>query len=510
MTAAVIPSPSRTRKILWLATAVITGAVVMALELVSFRLYAPYFGNSIYVWGSMISVVMLALSVGYTLGGCLADRSPTDLSLYGIILSSALYQLAIVLTVRAFLPALAQYGEFGGPVLATLIIFVPPMTALAAVSPFVVRLLARSGHIGSAAGRVYALSTVGGIAGVLGTTFFMVPQLGTQATLRILCATSAVVGVAGLAARRPVALLGLLPLLALPLVPQASWTGDTIWVRESAYNLVRVVRHGSRLVLLLNTPGSGHTIRDEATGWTGRYYDDFALGPLLVQARRVLVLGMGAGGSITSTRAVAPDIEVDAVEIDPEVVEAGLRFFGLLPDERRLRIHVGDARPWLAQHHGIYDLAHVDLYHGGPYVPFYLVTVEFFELVRTHMSEEGLLLMNVFDTEPKKELLLSTGATLRRVFPSVAVLAREDGNHIVLAFARERSAAWVRNRLQRAEGSPAVERLARKAAHAIVDLMPPPGTPIFTDDHAPVEEMTRRMMAQHWARLVGTPQKGKP
>lgn len=118
--------------------------------------------------------------------------------------------------------------------------------------------------------------------------------------------------------------------------------------------------------------------------------------------------------------------------------------------------------------------------------------------------------MNVFDAGPKKELLLSTGATLRRVFPSVAVLAREDGNNIVLAFARERPGAWVRDRLQHAEGSPTVERLARKAAHAIVDFEAPRGTPILTDDHAPVEEMTRRMMAEHWALLVARPQSQRP
>jgi spermidine synthase len=510
LTATATPATGPTRIALWLATAAIAGAVVMALELVSFRLYAPYFGNSIYVWGSMISVVMLALSVGYAVGGWVADRSDTDVSLYGIILCSAFYQLAIVLTVRAFLPSLAQYGEFDGPVLATLIIFAPPTTALAAVGPFVVRLLARAGHIGSTAGRVYALSTVGGVAGILGTVFFLVPQLGTQATLTIWCATSALVGVAGLVGKRRLALLGLLPLSALAFVPQADWSGNAIWVRESPYNVVRVLRRGNRLMLVLNAEGSIHTIRDEASGWTGYYYDDFALGPLLVEARRALVLGMGGGGSITSTRAVAPEIEVDAVEIDPEVVEAGRRFFGMQPDERRLRIHVADARPWLAQHHGIYDLVHVDLYQGGPYIPFYLVTVEFFELVRQHMSEDGLLMMHVFDAGPKKELLQSTGATLLHVFPSVAVLLREDDSYILLAFSRERSAAWVRDRLQHAEGTPTVKRLARKAVHHIVDLVPLPGTLILTDDYAPVEDMTRRMMAKHWARLVGAPQRGKP
>jgi len=103
-----ISSPSPARAALWLATAVITGAVAMALEIVSIRLYAPYFGSSIYVWGSMISVVMLALSVGYAVGGWVADRTHTDVPFFGIILFSALYQLAMVLTVRTFLPSLPE------------------------------------------------------------------------------------------------------------------------------------------------------------------------------------------------------------------------------------------------------------------------------------------------------------------------------------------------------------------------------------------------------------------
>ena len=247
------------------------------------------------------------------------------------------------------------------------------------------------------------------------------------------------------------------------------------------------------------------TVRDEAAGWTGYVFDDYVLGPLLVPARRALVLGMGGGGSITATRKVAPEIEVDAVEIDHEVVEAALRFFGLRPDDRRLRIHVAGARPWLTQDRGIYDLVHLDLYHGGPYIPFYVATVEFFELVRAHMAEDGLLMMNVLDAGANKELLLSIGATLRWVFPSVAVLQHTKDNYMLLAFARGRSAAWVRDRLRHADGPPDVKQFARRAADAVVEFEAPPRSPILTDDHAPVEEMTRRMVAEQWARLVGSP-----
>src|SRR5208282_3559489 len=96
-------SPSRGKAFLWIGTAAVTGAVVMAMELTAFRLYAPFFGNSIYVWGSMISVVLLALSAGYSLGGWIADTWPADTVLYFIVLGSGVYQLLIVFVERAAL-----------------------------------------------------------------------------------------------------------------------------------------------------------------------------------------------------------------------------------------------------------------------------------------------------------------------------------------------------------------------------------------------------------------------
>jgi predicted membrane-bound spermidine synthase len=482
---------------LWLTTAAITGALVMGLELVAFRLYAPYFGYTIYVWGSMISVVMVALALGYAIGGHLADRSRSDVPLYSLILSSALYQLLILLTIRVFLPSLADRGEFLGTVLATLVIFAPPMTALATAGPFVIRLMARADRIGATAGYVYALSTTGSIVGILGTTFFLVPRFGTQTTLSVICAASAVLGLVGLAHRKRIALLALLPLLGLAFRPDLEWSTGTIWVGESAYNLVRVTRVEDRLVLRLNDERAVQTIRHETKGWTGRYYDNFALGPLLVPARRVLVLGMGAGGSITSTRAVAPNVEIDAVEIDGKVIEAAVRFFGISLTDPRLRIHKADARPWLRQSGRIYDVVHADLYHGGPYVPFYLVTVEFFEQVRSRMSDDAVLMVNVLDAGRERELLNSIGVTLKQVFPAVAVLSRMDGNHLLLAFTRDRDAASVRDTLPQVKSEHPVMDLIGRARRAIVDLSPSPRARVLTDDHAPVEGMTRRMLAEH-------------
>jgi spermidine synthase len=249
---------------------------------------------------------------------------------------------------------------------------------------------------------------------------------------------------------------------------------------------------------MANTQAERRTRRayhpERAHGWTGHYYDDFALGPLLTPARHLLVLGLGGGGSIVSTRMTAPDIDIDAVEIDPKVVEAATRFFAMNPQDGKLRIHVADARPWLARNAENYDLVHVDLYQGGPYIPFYLVTVEFFEAVRAHMWPDGLLMMNLFDISQRQELLVSTVATLKRVFPTVVVLSVGNGNRMLLAFPKETSEAPIRARFSKFEGDEAIKRLARRAEAQITEIEVPAGTTVFTDDFAPVEEITRRML----------------
>ena len=241
---------------LWLGTSLFTGAVIMAQELVAFRLYAPYFGYSIYVWGSMISVVMSALAFGYTLGGWVADRSRSDLPLYGMLLGSAVYQLGVLFTVHSLLPVFANMGDFAGVSLASLVIFAPPMTAMASASPFLIRLLAHSGGAGAVAGKIYAVSTVGGIAGILATSFFLVPQLGTQKTLEVICLLSAATAVMGLTAHFRAALLALgVILVTLLFVPPPSWGKNTVWAADSPYNFVRVVRNGKWLILKLNGDG---------------------------------------------------------------------------------------------------------------------------------------------------------------------------------------------------------------------------------------------------------------
>jgi spermidine synthase len=492
------PTAPRGARVQWLTTAFITGCVIMSLELTAFRLYAPYFGYSTYVWGSMIGVVMIALSAGYALGGWLADRSRGDAPLYAVILASGAYQAAVLATVTPVMQRLARLSTTVGPLVATLVIFTPPMTALAITGPYATRLLARSGHIGATAGNVNAVSTVGSILGVFGTSFALVPLFGTRATLITCCVLSSALGALGLALRRSRALaLALIPAALLPFGRPLGWTTNAIWVRESGYNLVRVVRgHSGDVMLVLNEEHAVQTVRPSGGGWTGRYFDYFAVGPMLAQGQRVVVLGMGAGASVTATRRAAPDADITAIEIDPEVVIAARRFFGLPPDGPRFHVQVADARAWLQTDRGTYDVVQMDLFQGGLYAPFYLLTEEAFRLVRARMPDGGVMMANIYDGSRARRLLHPVVATLRRVFPSVLQIPIGRRNVLVLAFATPRSLAQVRDTLRNAQVDRDLAEVADEAAGWLAEVHEPPGTMAFTDDHAPVEERTREMLAE--------------
>jgi hypothetical protein len=481
------------RVFLWIAVAIVAGAILMSLEMAAVRLYAPYFGYSIYVWGTTICVVMAALVAGYAIGGFLADRARSQLHLFLAILSAAVWQFLMIWTMRPLLVRLSAGSDIAGVALGTLVIFAPPMIALAATGPILVRLCASAGGVGRAAGLIYAMSTAGSTGGILITIFWLLPTLGTEVTLRWLCAASFLIGASGLStveslARRKLAAgISLAPIVLLPVLPRLDWAAGSVWTAESAYNLIRVIRSGNEWLLQLNHPASIHSIREASGVWTGYYYDHFALGPLLVPTRRALVLGMGAGSSIRSLRTTAPNAAIEAVEIDPKIVEASTRWFGLDAGDPRLHIHVADARRWLAENRTTFDIVQLDVYQGSPYIPFYLVTEEFFRLARSRMSGDSLLMMNVFDAGQEPRILEAIAATLRRVFPSVMVARTDPANYMLFAFSLPRREQSLRSIVSRQTG--------RLRSLSIRDIATRPGTLFFTDDRAPIEAMTRRMLS---------------
>jgi hypothetical protein len=149
-----------------------------------------------------------------------------------------------------------------------------------------------------------------------------------------------------------------------------------------------------------------------------------------------------------------------------------------------------DGRRFLARDRGTYDLVQLDVFQGGPYVPFHLVTEECFRLARARMADDALLMMNVFDRSRDTALLTRVAATLRRVFPSVMVGRTDAGNFMLFAFTRPPSAERLALR------SPALGSNAGLRDFVVREAVVPEGAAVFTDDLAPVEEMTRRMLSE--------------
>jgi len=176
-------------RILLYLIAFISGAVLMGLELVGSRILAPYFGNSIFVWGSLISVFLLSLSAGYFIGGKIADRYPSRILLGGIIVFSGI----IIFCLTWIFPVINSYIfdlDFGykwNPLAGSFVLFILPGIGMGIVSPFIVKLSAdKLENIGNTAGKIYAISTAGSITGTLLTAFFMIPAWGTKTDLKIL------------------------------------------------------------------------------------------------------------------------------------------------------------------------------------------------------------------------------------------------------------------------------------------------------------------------------------
>ena len=367
--------------------AFLVGGATLSTEISASRLLAPYFGASTVVWANIIGLTLAYLALGYWLGGRLADRRPEPRVLAFILLVAA---AALAVTPFAARPLLRwavdgvdslAVGSVVGSFFAALALFAVPVTALGAAAPFLVRLALRGvEEAGRVAGRLYALSTAGSLAGTFLAALVAIPSIGTQRTLvatAAFAALGAALLVGGVWLAAPVATAAL---LALP-TPQIK---SALFETESEYQYIRVVSDGNGgRDLELNEGVVSHSAWRPDTVLTGRYWDLFLLLPPLLERppRSMLVIG-NAGGTIGRAYGrFYPGVAIDGVELDPELNAVARRWFGA-GDNPRMRLIAADGRPYLERTHKRYDLIVVDAYHQ-PYVPFYLATSEFFRLAGT-------------------------------------------------------------------------------------------------------------------------------
>ncbi len=476
------------------AACFIVGFAVLALELLALRILAPRFGASSYVTGIVINVILVALALGYALGGRLADTHKSTAPAYLVILMCAVYLAGVFVSYTWLLAAVPPSSVKAGATVMVLLLFFVPTLLLAIVPPYFTGVMAPEHAVGRTAGRIYALSTLGSVCGGLFATFLSIPAFGSRNTFRIVIALLLGIAVAGLMKRTLKAFAGLLVLLCLA-SPAGYADGRVLYRGESEYNIITIVRADDRLYLKLNDSFGYHSESlDAATMLTGDYYDYFLLAPAVTDAKDTLILGNGAG---TSMRQIGHFFRtrIDGVEIDPKLTELGRAYFGLKPS-RKMRIFHEDARTFLNRNRRTYDVIVIDVYAGGPYVPFHVSTVEFYREVRRSLAPGGVVAVNV--------PFYALGTELADYFLSTIAVVFPEGTYrsgcVAYGFAAPVDAGVLRARLDRDALTPALKSLGQ-AIVARLDKVQA-STRVLSDDHAPIETLT--------ARLLDTPRTNYP
>jgi spermidine synthase len=501
------------------------GFTSIGVELAASRLLAPYFGSSTFIWASLIGLTLAFLSLGYLLGGRLADRRPQADVLYALAAVAAVAIAAIPIVARPLLYGSLQAfreldaGAFYGSLAGTLLLLAPPITLLGFISPFAIRLqmvdVATAGHT---AGSLYALSTIGSIAGSFVPVLVLIPAIGTTATFVVLSLVLLLPALVGLVATRawPVAVAAGLAALAVPLLAMAAPAGVRppdrgvlIHERESAYNYIQVVDQDGRRSLILNDGHAVHSIYDPDALLTGGPWDYIMVAPLLVEGgdgtgpQDALLIGLAGGTMARQLSAAYGPIPIVGVEIDPEIADVGREYFAL--DELdNVEVVVADGRYALKTSEQEFDLISIDAYRQ-PYIPFQLTSREFFQEVSDHLRPGGVAVVNAGRTTTDFRLVEALGATMRDVFPYVmAIDVARYTNTILVGSYTPLSAAALKTAVKQLPTDSPVREVADWSLIAGNMRTIQPGGFVFSDDRAPVEMVIDQMILDA-ARAIGGP-----
>jgi predicted membrane-bound spermidine synthase len=491
------------------------GLTSIGTELAMSRLVAPYFGSSTFIWANLIGLTLTYLSIGYYVGGRVADRYPRPWLLYVVTAGAAFGAGLIPFIARPILDmSLSAFdrlavGAFYGSLVGVIFLLAIPITLLGFVTPFAIRLrLADIDRAGNTAGRIYALSTMGSIAGSFLPVIVLIPAIGTTKTFLTLSLALLSISVAGLIDTKSFRWAGLAGLLALPLVLigvaeadariKPPYRGELVEEAESEYNYIQVLKDGDRYLLALNEGHAIHSIYDPSRLLTGGPWDYFMVAPLFnAQAdggsvKDALFIGLAGGTAARQLAAAYDGVEIDGVEIDPEVARLGKKYFAL--DRPDVNVVIDDGRYFLRRTDAQYDLIGIDAYRQ-PYIPFQLTTKEFFQEVADRLRPGGVAVVNVGRADTDYRLVDVIASTMRAVYPSVYEIDVDGYDNTMVIGTTEPSA--LDNFRRNTEGLQTDTVLRTVADWSLATGNPrevPVGGRVFTDDLAPVEWVVDQMI----------------
>lgn len=399
-------------KIFLYLTEFFAGMSVMAVELGASRLLAPYFSSSQIVWTIIIGTIMIAMALGNIYGGRSADQSPDPARMYKRITVAAIW--------IALIPVVGKYVIIGISAIlifsinsnylivaafgACMTIFVFPLFLLGTVTPSLVKYSVDSlEDNGKTVGNLGAFNTIGSIIGTFVPTFISIPAVGTSVTFLIfagiLLALSIVFFISEKICKKRIILSIIIFLLCCGLGYSDSfafWKKDLVYEGESVYNYLQVYEDEDEVALSTNVLFGVQSVYMKNKNLTGMYYDYAMAAPLMINGKDysdmdVLILGMGTGTYATQCRKFLGDMKIEGVEIDEKITELSRQYFSLSDD---ISVVTYDGRAYLNATKKKYDIIMVDAYQDIT-IPFQMSSEEFFSLVKAHLKENGIMVVNM-------------------------------------------------------------------------------------------------------------------
>ncbi len=486
-----------------------SGAVLMGLEIIGSRVLAPYFGNSIFVWGSLISVVLAALSLGYYWGGQLSTRSPSLVGLLILLLIPGvlIFLLPFIYPQVNHWIANANFGNRMNPLIASTIIFLPPSIFLGTVSPYAVRLSATAlATVGSTAGTVYALSTAGSIFGTLLTAFYLIPIIGVTGIihslgLTLMCLATLSGTILYLNRSRRAVTIFWLAMVSGFMASTGLARAKNIFEKDTFYHRIRVEEDSEARYLYFDRTLQSAMNLNDPNSLRLRYPRFTSLGlTLKPDPKRVLIIGLGGGSIAKKYNHEFPSMELDVAEIDPEVIQVAKKYF-YFQEGKNVRVHAQDGRLFLMRVPRRYDIILLDAYYADA-VPFHLTTREFFQIADSKLTSKGAVVVNLIGSVigPRSKIVRSMIKTLKGIFPQLYIFptlgADEDSlwnsQNVIIVASKDPERVSIQEIVKRAEtlGRGLFPDSLRDITDAYYDgPIPADDVPELTDDYAPTDSL---------------------
>ena len=512
----------------------VAGMASMSLEFAASRILIPVFGSSIYTWGSLIGVILTGLSLGYHIGGKLADKNPNFLKLCLVIFSAGLYIIFIPFIAPTLTTSFIQFvsdSQFAS-LFAVFTLLIVPIFLLGIVSPYAIKLATRRlTELGNVSGNLYSLSTIGSIVGTFLTVFVLIPTFEINYIIFGLGVTLMVFSSLFGLARFPkvLAVFVVVLLLFFPSISLSSTgtvmvhTGTLVYEKETLYSHLDVIDSGNIRTLYLDGNIHSQMYKDKPEELVNTYTRYFHLGFLFnPNAKDVLFVGGGGFSGPKNFLSMYSDVRIDVLEIDPDVISAARNYFNLPVDNdgSRLMIYNDDARNFLSKTEKKYDLIILDAFSKN-YVPFHLMTLEYFQLLDKKLTSDGIIISNNIGsmTGDRSDIVRAVYKTISQIFPTVYVFPTEhnSGNlqNIMLTAMKSPTVEYSKDELRQLASNN--DNNNHNSSTALDDLdysehlyeaeLKTNDVPLLTDQFAPVEILINPVTNEPY-NLENVPTKG--